>query len=327
MPYTNAVSFVLPACDGVVASRLVMTLWGGEPDYTCQMTVAVNGTNLPVANPFVFGATTDMNALFVSDSPCAYGSGYGVWLVTLPVPGGMLCTSTNGSTNTVTVVRTTPDNFDGRMQHVTLVAVYQSSALTNEFDYALAEGSGDIYGAPTSPEVNQRTVVFGGVNPTDATTATLTALYTYGHTGENDELFFNGAQLGGDDIAQWDISVADYGPSVVSFGVLANLAATNTVNFTVAAGVVPATTEPDLRPQFAALVVTRPILAPTLTITVQTNQASLTITGESNRTYTVLSSTNLLNWNQAVSLVSSNSVSQWLAPATNTARFFRVLAQ
>jgi hypothetical protein len=41
----------------------------------------------------------------------------------------------------------------------------------------------------------------------------------------------------------------------------------------------------------------------------------------------VLSSTNLLNWNQAASLVSSNSVSQWLAPATNTARFFRVLAQ
>ena len=78
-----------------------MTLWGGTPDYTCQLTVAVNGTNLPTANPFVFGATTDMNALFVSDAPCAYGSGYGVWLVTLPVPGGMLRTSTNGSTNTV----------------------------------------------------------------------------------------------------------------------------------------------------------------------------------------------------------------------------------
>jgi len=31
--------------------------------------------------------------------------------------------------------------------------------------------------------------------------------------------------------AQWDISVADYGPSVVNFPVLANLAATNTVNF------------------------------------------------------------------------------------------------
>ena len=44
------------------------------------------------------------------------------------------------------------------------------------------------------------------------------------------------------------------------------------------------------------LAVTRPITAPTLAITVQTNQASLTITGETNRTYTVLSSTNLLNW-------------------------------
>ena len=327
LPYTNQVAFTLPACNRIAASRLAMTVWGGTADYTCQMTVTVNGSNLPAANPFVFGTTADTNAVFSSNAPCAYGSGYGVWLVTLPMPGGMLRTSTNGSTNTVTVVRTTPDDFDGRMQHVTLVAVYQSSALTNEFDYALAEGSGDIYGIPTPPEVNQRTVVFGGVNPTNATAATLTALYTYGHTGENDELFFNGTQLGGDDIAQWDISVADYGPSVVNFPVLANLAATNTVNFTVAAGVVPATTEPDLRPQFAALAVTRPILAPALAITVKTNQASLTITGESNRTYTVLSSSNLLNWNQAASLVTSNSVSQWLVPATNTARFFRVLAQ
>ena len=73
--------------------------------------------------------------------------------------------------------------------------------------------------------------MFGAVNPTNATAATLTALYTYGHTGQNDELFFNGTQLGGDDIAQWDTSVANYGPSVVSFNVLTNLAATNTVRF------------------------------------------------------------------------------------------------
>ena len=325
LPYTNQVAFALPSCDRIVASRLVMTLWGGTADYTCQMTVTVNGTNLPAANPFVFGTTTDLNAIFSADAPCAYGSGYGVWLLALPVPGAMLYT--NGSLNTVNVVEMTPDSFDGRIQHVTLAAVYQSSVLTNNFDYALAEGSGDIYGTPAPPEVDQRTAVFGAVNPTNATAATLTALYTYGHTGENDELFFNGTQLGGDDIAQWNTSVANYGPSVVTFDVLANLTVTNAVKFDVSAADVPAPLEPDLRPQFAALAVTRPIVAPMLVITVQTNQASLIITGESNRTYIVLSSTNLLNWDEAGSFVSSNSVSSWLVPATNATSFFRIRAQ
>jgi len=236
---------------------------------------------------------------------------------------------TDGSSNTVSVVETTPDDFDGRIEQITLVAVYQSSALTNVFDYALAEGSGDIFATPTPPEVDHRTAVFGAVNPTNATTASLTAVYTYGHTGENDELFFNGTQLGGDDIAQGDTSTY-FGPSVVSFGVLNNLVATNAVEFTVAAGVVPNPrdgTASALRPQFAALAVTRPIVVPTLAITVQTNQATLIVTGESNRTYTVLSSTNLVNWVEAASFVSSKSVSQWLVPATNASRFFRVQAQ
>jgi hypothetical protein len=91
------------------------------------------------------------------------------------------------------------------------------------------------------------------------------------------------------------------------------------------AGEVPGTPETSLRPQLAALAVTRPHHSlPTLAITVQTNQASLTITGESNRTYTVLSSPDLLNWSTNASFVSSNSVSQWSVPATNATRFFRV---
>ena len=83
-------------------------------------------------------------------------------------------------------------------------------------------------------------------------------------------------------------------------------------------------------PQLAALAVTRAaatILAPTLAITVQTNQARLTIIGESNRTYTVLSSPDLLNWNTNASFISTNSVSLWSVPATNATRFFRVTAQ
>jgi len=327
LPYTNRVGFTLPACDRVVASRLVMTVWGGTPDYTCQMTVTINGTNLPAANPFVFGTTADTNAVFSANAPCAYGSGYGVWLVTMPVPSGMLLT--NGSPNTVSVAEATPDSFDGRIQHVTLVAVYQSSVLTNAFDYALAEGSGDIYGTPSPPEVDHRTVALGAVNPALATSATLTALYTYGHTGENDELFFNGTQLGGDDIAQWTTGVANYGPSVVSFDVLAKLMATNAVEFTVAAGVVSAPTEPDLRPQFAALAVTRP--GPTagqLAIAgVDATGAHLIWKGPASGSFSIETTTNLTlsAWGTLTTFVSSNSVMTFTDPAAthSVSRFYR----
>jgi hypothetical protein len=331
LPYTNQVAFTLPACNRIAASRLAMTVWGGTADYTCQMTVTVNGSNLPAANPFVFGTTADTNAVFSSNAPCAYGSGYGVWLVTLPVPGGML--RTDGSTNTVSVAEATPDNFDGRIQHVTLVAVYQSSALTNVFNYALAEGSGDIYGTPTPPEVDHRTVVFGAVDPTNATAATLTALYTYGHTGENDELFFNGTQLGGDDIAQWDTSVANYGPSLVSFDVLANLMTTNTAEFTVAASVVPAPTEPDLRPQLAALAVTRP--APTagqLTIAgLDAAGAHLVWKGPASGNFSIETTTNLAlaAWSTLTDFVSTNSVMTFTDSAAthSVSRFYRAKTQ
>jgi hypothetical protein len=95
--------------------------------------------------------------------------------------------------------------------------------------------------------------------------------------------------------------------------VLTNLTATNAVRFSVVSGEVPDPRETSLRPQLAVLAVTRPIAPPTLAITVQTNQANLTIMGETNRTN--------------ASFVSSNTVSQWSVPATNATRFFRVTAQ
>jgi len=324
LPYTNSVAFALPPCDGIVAGRLLMTLWGGTPDFTCRMTVTIDGASLPAASPFEFGSTTNMSAVFDVGAACAYGSGYGIWLVALPVPGGML--HTDGSSNTVEVVETTPDGFDGRIQHVTLVAVYESSALTNLLDYTLAEGSGDIYNPPTAPEVDHRTVVLGAVNPTNATAATLTALYTYGNTGENNELFFNGRQVGGDAVAQWNTAIANYGPSVVSFNVLTNLAAVNTVEFTVASGVVPAPAAPLLCPQAAALAVTRPAPPPPpiLGIGIAGSQVTLRITGQAGRTYTVQSSADLATWVEAGTVVSTKAVSFWSVPATNRAAFFRV---
>lgn len=266
LPYTNQVSFTLPACDRVVTSRLVLTVWGGTADYTYQMTVSVNGSNPPALNPFTFGTTTDTNAGFSAAQPCAYGSSFGVWLVSLPIPGELF--HTNATPNLIRVGMQTSNGSDGRIHHITLVAVTESSALANTLDYALLEGSGDIRAAPSAPQVDQRTVDFAPVNPSNASAATLTALYTYGDNGQNDMLFFNGTALGGNDVSQWDASVTNYGPSVVSFDVLPQLTATNTVRFDVSAANVPEPRDQNLRPQLAALAVTRPttVARPSLTI-------------------------------------------------------------
>ena len=68
-------------------------------------------------------------------------------------------------------------------------------------------------------------------------------------------------------MADWSTAVVNSGPSVVSFDVLGNLVASNTVTFSLGADV-PATQETSLRPQLAALAVTRPaaITLPSLTI-------------------------------------------------------------
>ena len=333
LPYTNDVAFALPACDRVAVGHLVMTVWGGTANYTCQMTVTINGTNLPAANPFVFGTTSDTNAVFNASAPCAYGAGSGLWLVTLPVPGEML--HTDGSSNTVRVVETTPDSFDGRLHHVTLVAVYQSGALSNSFDYALAEGSGDIYGTPVSPQVDQRTAMFGPVSTNGLTAANLTALYTYGDTGQNDRLYFNGTQLGNDDVAQWNKTGTglNFGPSVVSFDVLTKLLVTNAVKFDVSTADVPGTRETSLRPQFGALAVTRTALtAGQLSIAgLDAAGAHLIWSGPASGSFSIETTTNLTPsaWSNLTNFVSTNGMMGFTDPAAtqSVSRFYRAKTQ
>jgi hypothetical protein len=252
--YAVTNNYNLPVCDSISVARIVMTVWGGTANYISDMTVTINGTNLPNANPLGFGSTTDTNPVFSANSANAYGSGSGVWLVTLPVPPEMLLK--DGTPNIIIISQTSPNGFDGRVQHVTLLAVYQKSSLANIFDFSIAEGGGDIYRTPTGTQVSQRTVAFDPVNPTGATAAKLQVLYTYGDA-LNDRLYFNGTQFGSDNVADWSTAVVNNGPSVVSFDVLANLTASNSVTFSLGADV-PTTQETSLRPQLAALAVTRP---------------------------------------------------------------------
>ena len=264
-PYIIEQSFSLPVCDQVAASHLVMTIWGGTANYTCNLGLQINGTNLP-ATPFLFGSTNDTNPIFSTSAPNVYGSGSGVWVVGLPIPSEMLYK--NGNSNQMQVTINTPDSFDGRINQMTLIAVYQKAALNNIFEYAIAEGAGDIYKSPTGAQLDQRIIPLGTFTPTNAITAQLKAVYTYGDINQNDRLYFNNTQLGGEDVANYDKTAAglDYGPNVVSFDVLGSLMSSNVVKFSVSSTDIIGTRETSLRPEIAALGVTFPAQSPALAI-------------------------------------------------------------
>jgi hypothetical protein len=287
--YAVTNDYFVPACDSISVARIVMTVWGGTANYISQMNVTINGTNLSAANPLVFGSTTDTNPVFSANSANTYGSGSGVWLVTLPVPPEMLLK--DGTPNTIIVSQTSPNGFDGRVQHVTLLAVYQKSSLANTLDYSIAEGGGDIYKTPTGSQVSQRSVPFAPVNPAAATAGKLQVLYTYGDA-LNDRLYFNGTQLGSDNVADWSTAVVNNGPSIVSFDVLGNLVASNTVTFSLGADV-PATQETSLRPQLAALAVTRPAAVPLPLLTINSSGQVAWTTNSAG--FALESNTNLVN--------------------------------
>jgi hypothetical protein len=257
-PYTISTAFTMPVVDNIVNGRLVLTFWGGTANYTNMMDVTVNGTSLLGGTPLTFGTTNDANASFSATQPSVYGSGSGVWLVSIPVAAGLL--NTDGTANTVQVLETAPTS-DGRISQISLLSVYQQSALNNQFQFSIAEGSGDLYRTPGVGQTDAREISFGGLTLANPTAAALTALYTYGDAGQNDRLYFNDTQLGGDDIATWAPSGTGlgYGPDVVSFDVLSLVGTgTNDVRFSVSSADMPDTREFTLRPQIAVFTVAIP---------------------------------------------------------------------
>ncbi|MCG3150339.1 MAG: hypothetical protein PCFJNLEI_03822 [Verrucomicrobiae bacterium] len=257
-PYTNTTSFVLPAATDIVLGRILFTFWGATPNYTNAANVSFNGTSLA---SLTFGTTTDTNPMYSATQPNVYGSGLGPWLVSVPVTASLV--HTDGTPNTVTIAESLP-TVDGRLLQVTFLSVYQDAlTLNNQFSYSIAEGSGDIYGNPASGpgRTDFREVALGLGNPANVSAATLTALYTYGTAGENDQLRFNDTALGGsgsNDVANWSntLTGTNQGPNLVSFDVKGHLNETNTARFTVALADVSGTREGTLRPSMVALGIT-----------------------------------------------------------------------
>ncbi|MFZ4695928.1 MAG: DUF3344 domain-containing protein [Verrucomicrobiia bacterium] len=253
-PYTIDTSFTMPAVDRIVDGRLILTAWGGTSNYTANVDVTVNGNPL-VSGGLFFGRADDSNATFSPTLPSVYGSGAGVWLIGLPI--NPLWLNTNGSANSVSITLTTSNSFDGRISQASLVSVYQDDALNNRLQYAIAEGSGDIYRTPTGSQTNAWSVSLGTLALSNPTSATLHAVYTYGDANQNDHLYFNGAALGGsgsNDVARWAPSPSglSYGPDAVSYDVLPLMDLTNSARFS-AGPDVSGTRETSLRAQIAVL--------------------------------------------------------------------------
>ena len=263
--YTNSSSgystqFATPACDDVVNARLVLGIYGGSAyNLASPLTVTVNGVATSVT---VGGGTSnpDTNPEFTASQTNVYGSmSSGAWVVSIPVTGDL---NTNGSANNVNVKISSNTGFDGRIVYASLWDVYQKASLDNTFQYAVAEGSGDIY--TTAPATSQsqtfasRWVDLGAFNTSNLKSAKLDTLYTYVHAGQDNHLYINtndasnGTLLGGDPAVSSD---STYAPVQASFDVTSDLSSLdNWIKFSVdpADGVTGSGTSV-FRPQVAIL--------------------------------------------------------------------------
>ena len=224
--------FTLPSCQDVNYARLYLEVWGGTSAYTAQVTVIVNGHALA---PVSFGGTADTNPTFnTSQSCCVYGVGMGEWQLAFSGISSYL--NTNGTANTITIQESDPTgNFDGRIYNATLAAVYQSPSINQSLDFYLAEGDGYMRKPPANPTYGnapaQRSIAFNGLNTANVTSATYMTLYTLGDAGQKDWQYFNGYQLGSNDVATGQYG--QYGPDLTSFDVTNDLATNSTAVYSV----------------------------------------------------------------------------------------------
>jgi hypothetical protein len=233
--------FTTPACDDVVASRLVLGIYGGSASNMATVTITVNGVPTVVTiGGGTNGTKADPNPEFTTGQTNVYGStSSGAWVVSVPVAADL---NTNGVANSVNISATTSSNFDGRLVYASLWDVYQKSSLNNTFQYAVAEGSGDIYtttpGTAQSPTVASRRVEMGGFNTSNLQSAQLDTLYTYVHSGQDNALFINSnnasnGTLLGHPAVSYD-GVQSYDPVQASFPVTSVLSSSdNWIKFSV----------------------------------------------------------------------------------------------
>jgi hypothetical protein len=107
-----------------------------------------------------------------------------------------------------------------------------------------------------------RALAITGVNTTDVTAAIYTAGYATGHSGQTDQIYFNGTALGPTAGLGNDIARVDSNTELHSFDVTAYLQGSNSVLYSIDQSVLGGTGESSLHADWALLTVTHPVPEP-----------------------------------------------------------------
>jgi hypothetical protein len=267
-------TFSSSAYQNVAFARLYLDIYGGTPYHTAQLTATLNGQPLPT---LTIGGTGDLTGTGTPgdgnpsnrdpNTTCVYGSGYGYWQIAYAGLASLL--KHDGTANTLTFTASDPlgTNFDGRQYGASLVVIYSDPSIQQTLDYQLFEGDGYMRktAGATNPKPQKdldRSLAITGVNTTDVTAATYTAGYATGHSGQTDQVYFNGTALGptaglGNDIARVDSNTELHG-----FDVTAYLQGSNSVLYSIDQSVLGGTGESSLHADWALLTVTHPVPEP-----------------------------------------------------------------
>ena len=267
---TLTTNFTIPSCQTIDYARLYLDIYGGTPYHSAQLTVTVNGTQLPT---LTLGGTGDTTGTATPDdgnpsnySPnatCVYGSGYGYWQVALANVAPFL--NTNGAANAITFKTTDPTSsgFDGRVYGASLATVYTDPSIQQTLDYQLFEGDGYMRQAagstpPYPAQVLGRSLAIAGVNTSNVMAATYSAGYATGHIGQSDQVNFNATPLGQTN----DVAQANSGTELHSFAVTSLLQGSDTINYSIDQSLLGGTGESSLHADLGLLTVTHPVPEP-----------------------------------------------------------------
>jgi hypothetical protein len=271
-------TFTLPQHDGVDFGRLYLDVYGGNPYNTAQITASLNGIALPTLSIGGTGYLTDVNpATRDPNTTCVYGSGFAFWEIAYANVDSLLKGGTAVNTLTFTVNNTSvvgggqdemQSKFDGRVYGATLVAAYTDPSLNQTLDYQLFEGGATMRQTtsttPPYPVKNlDRAFAISGVNVTNLGMATYTASYAGGHSGQYDQVYFNGTALGTSAGLGNDIARGGYATELRSFNVTGYLTSSNSVHYTIDGVFMgTGTGESTYYPDFGLLTVTHPVPEP-----------------------------------------------------------------
>jgi hypothetical protein len=198
---------------------------------------------------------------------CVYGSGFGYWQIAYTGVASLL--KTDGAANTLkfTITDPTSSGFDGRQYGASLVTIYSDPSIHQTLDYQIFEGDSYLRSttstsAPFPVKALTSSLSITGVNTADVLSANYTAGYATGHSGQSDQVYFNGTALGptvglGNDVARADSNVENH-----SFNVQPYLQGSNTVGYSIDPSVLGGTGESSMHADWALLTVTHDVPEP-----------------------------------------------------------------